>query len=172
MYRCDGVLQKARHAVVAGNWDVELLLVNLSPFVPASLASITPILPRALLSLRDAHVGRLTLRTHSVIEVDLHRIGDQARLGVFIPEHAEVSHADGRHQRANHLVELARCGSKYTSESGVSHIQKRLYPCFLAGTLVFPRIRLFRCQAARPLTIPYQWGEYRLAKYAVPDSQR
>ena len=85
----------------------------------------------------------------------------------------DKSHADGRHQRANHLVELAGGGSQYSSESGISHIQKRLYPCFLAGSLVLLRIRLFRCQArTRPLTITYQRGESRLAKHTVPDSYR
>ncbi len=108
-----------------------------------------------------------------MIEIDLHRINNQARLGMFIPEHAEISNADSRHQGANHLVELARRGSQYSSKGGVSHIQKRLYPCFLAGILVFSRIRLFRCQArTRSSTITYQRAESRIAKHAVPSSQR
>ena len=153
--------------------DHEKRLVDLSPFVSTSLASITPILPRPLFPQGDAHIGRLTLWTDSMIEIDLHRVGYQTGLGMFIPEHAKVSHADGRHQRANHLVELAGGGSQYSSESGISHIQKRLYPCFLAGSLVLLRIRLFRCQArTRPLTITYQRGESRLAKHTVPDSYR
>jgi len=53
-----------------------------------------------------------------MIEVDLHRVSNQTGLGMFIPEHAKVSHADGRHQRADHLVELAGGGSQYSSESG------------------------------------------------------
>ena len=92
---------------------------------------------------------------------------------MIIPEHAKVSHADGCHQGADHLVELARSGPEYSSESGVTHVQKRLYPCLLAGNLVLLRIRLFRCQArTRPLTITYQRTESMLAKHAVPSSQR
>ena len=46
---------------------------------------------------------------------------------MIVPEHAEVSDAHGGHQRADHLVELARSCSENPAERRVSHVQKRLY---------------------------------------------
>src|SRR2546422_11036572 len=106
-----------------------------------------------------------------MIEVDLHRVSNQTGLGMFIPEHAKVSHADGSHQGTNHLIELTRSGTQYSSESRVSHFQKRIYPCFRDGSLALLRIRLVRCQARiRTLSITYQRGECRLSTHTVSDS--
>jgi len=46
---------------------------------------------------------------------------------MVIPEHAQVSDADGGHEGADHLVELARRRSQNTPESRVSHVKKRFY---------------------------------------------
>ncbi len=46
---------------------------------------------------------------------------------MVVPEHAKVSHADGRHKRADHLVELACSGPEYPSEGGVPHVEEGLY---------------------------------------------
>jgi hypothetical protein len=46
---------------------------------------------------------------------------------MVVPEHAEIAYADGGHQWADHLVELARRGSKNASECRVPHVKKWLY---------------------------------------------
>ena len=46
---------------------------------------------------------------------------------MVIPEHTEIAYADGGHERANHLVKLARRGSKNASECRVPHVKKWLY---------------------------------------------
>jgi hypothetical protein len=49
---------------------------------------------------------------------------------MLIPEHAEIADADGSHERADHLVELARRGTQNAPESWVPHVEERLYRGF------------------------------------------
>jgi len=46
---------------------------------------------------------------------------------MVIPEHAEVTDADGSHEGTDHLVELACRRSQNAPERRVSHIEKRFY---------------------------------------------
>jgi len=46
---------------------------------------------------------------------------------VVVPEHAEITDADGGHKRTDHLVELARRRSQNAPESRVPHVKKRFY---------------------------------------------
>jgi len=46
---------------------------------------------------------------------------------MVVPEHTEIAYADGSHEGADHLVELARRGSKNAPERRVSHVEKRFY---------------------------------------------
>jgi hypothetical protein len=46
---------------------------------------------------------------------------------VVVPEHAEIADADGGHEGADHLVELACRCSQNATERGVSHVKKRFY---------------------------------------------
>jgi len=52
---------------------------------------------------------------------------------MVIPEHAEITNADGSHERADHLVELAGRRSENAPERRVSHVKKRLYSGFRHG---------------------------------------
>src|SRR5438094_5240481 len=74
---------------------------------------------------RDRDTRRSTLRTDRMVEVRLQSIHDIAGLGMVVPEHAEVTDTDRGHQRAYHLVELARRRSENTPERRVSHVQER-----------------------------------------------
>jgi hypothetical protein len=49
---------------------------------------------------------------------------------MVIPEHTEITYADGGHEGADHLVELARCSTQNASERRVSHVKKRFYRGF------------------------------------------
>ena len=49
---------------------------------------------------------------------------------MIIPEHAQVPDADGGHERADHLVELARRCAQNAPESRVPHIEERFYRGF------------------------------------------
>ncbi len=49
---------------------------------------------------------------------------------MIIPEHAQVPDADGGHERADHLVELASRGSQYTPECWVPHVEEGFYRSF------------------------------------------
>ncbi len=46
---------------------------------------------------------------------------------MVIPKHAQVSDADGGHEGADHLVELACSGSKNAPEGRVPHVEEGFY---------------------------------------------
>ena len=46
---------------------------------------------------------------------------------MVIPEHAEVSDTDRGHERADHLVELARSSTEDASECWIAHVEERFY---------------------------------------------
>jgi hypothetical protein len=65
-----------------------------------------------------------------MIEISLQCVDNVAGLRMVIPEHAQVSDADGGHEGANHLVELACSGSKNAPEGRVPHVEERFYRGF------------------------------------------
>jgi hypothetical protein len=65
-----------------------------------------------------------------MVEIRLQSINDVAGLGMFVPEHAQVSNADGGHEWADHLVELACRGSQDPPERRVSHVEEGFYRGF------------------------------------------
>ena len=46
---------------------------------------------------------------------------------MVIPEHAQVSDTDGRHEGTNHLVELAGRGTQNAPERRVPHVEEGFY---------------------------------------------
>ncbi len=46
---------------------------------------------------------------------------------MVIPEHAQVSDTDGRHEGTNHLVELASRGTQNAPERRVPHVEEGFY---------------------------------------------
>jgi hypothetical protein len=49
---------------------------------------------------------------------------------MVIPEHAEIADADGSHEGADHLVELASRRSQNASECWVPHVEEGFYCSF------------------------------------------
>ena len=65
-----------------------------------------------------------------MVEIRLQSIYDVAGFRMVIPEHAQVSDTDRGHERADHLVELARGSAKNASECWVAHVEERFYRGF------------------------------------------
>jgi hypothetical protein len=70
---------------------------------------------------------------------------------MVIPEHTEIANADGGHQGADHLVELARCSTQNTSERRVSHVEKRFYRGFSDRVALSFALSLVRSHRLEPL---------------------
>ncbi len=49
---------------------------------------------------------------------------------MVIPEHTEITDTDGRHERADHLVELASRRAENAPECWVAHVEERFYRGF------------------------------------------
>ncbi len=100
------------------------------PFIGASVASVRLRLPGPAFAGRDGDARGPTLWTHCMIEIGLQHVHDVTGFRVVVPEHAEVSNANRRHQGTDHLVELACRCPKNPSEGRVSHIQEWVYRRF------------------------------------------
>jgi len=66
---------------------------------------------------------------------------------VVVPEHAQVPHANRRHKRADHLVELASGGTKDPAKSRVPHVKEGFYSCIILRVL----FRFLSCFAVGPI---------------------
>jgi len=70
---------------------------------------------------------------------------------MVIPEHTEIAHADGGHEGANHLVELACRGTQNAPERRVSHVKKRFYCGFRHRVVLSFALSLVRSHRLEPL---------------------
>ena len=70
---------------------------------------------------------------------------------MVIPEHAQVSDTDGRHEGTNHLVELAGRGTQNAPERRVSHVKKRFYRSFRHRVVLSFALSLVRSHRLEPL---------------------
>jgi hypothetical protein len=70
---------------------------------------------------------------------------------MVIPEHTEIAHADGGHEGANHLVELACRGTQNAPERRVSHVKKRFYRGFRHRVVLSFALSLVRSHRLEPL---------------------
>ena len=75
----------------------DAFLVHLSPFVSAIITTVGPYLPGPLFSGGHCYVSGLAFRTDRMVEVDFQPVDDQTRLGMVVPEHAEVPDTDSGH---------------------------------------------------------------------------
>jgi len=73
------------------------LLMHLSPFVSAIVTPIGLDLPGPVFSGGYCYVSGLAFRTDRMVEMDLQPVNDQTRLGMVVPEHAEVPDTDSGH---------------------------------------------------------------------------
>ena len=70
---------------------------------------------------------------------------------MVVPEHTEITYADGGHQGADHLVELARCCAENTSEGGVTHVEEGFYRGFRHRVVLSFALSLVRSHRLEPL---------------------
>jgi len=70
---------------------------------------------------------------------------------MVIPEHTEIAYADGGHERADHLVELACCGPKDASECWVAHVEEGFYRGFRHRVVPGFALSLVRSHRLEPL---------------------